>query len=223
MTKKIKGVIFDMDGTLIDSMAVWDKVIEKSVAKFGVIPTDEDYILMDPMSQAQVLEYLCKKYNQIPLTPKQLSDEMDAVVIERYKKLSSIRHGSLNLMQKLADNNIKMSVATLTSKHQAEKVLEYHGMKKYLVDIITVDEVGSSKENPEIYLTAAQKMNVNPNECLVCEDAPYAVTSAKKAGFIVCGITEKWYSHRKTELEQNSNIVINESFDELLPFLEKYM
>lgn len=214
----IKGVIFDMDGTLIDSTAVWDKVIEESVARFGVIPNDRDYELMDPMSQAQVLEYLCKQYPQIDLTPAELSFEMDEIVIERYKKVSHIRHGAIEFMQKLKKMDIKMSLATLTAKRQAEKVISHHGLDEYLSYIITVDEVGKSKENPDIYLKAAQYMGVNPCECLVCEDAPYAVQSAKNGGFMVCGISERWYEKKREQLICNSDVVIENSFDELLDF-----
>ena len=108
-----------------------------------------------------------------------------------------------------------MAVATLTARRHAEKALRDRGMLDYFEFMLTIEDIGVSKREPDIYLQSAARMGLIPDACIVFEDAPYACTTAKRAGFRVCGMVEPAYAAGEEELRAASDFVIEHSFDEL--------
>ena len=115
----------------------------------------------------------------------------------------------------LRARGVKMAVATLTARRHAEKALRDRGMLDYFDFMLTIEDVGVSKWEPDIYLQSAARMGLTPAQCVVFEDAPYACTTAKRAGFYVCGVLEPDYAAGEGELRASSDLVIERSFDEI--------
>ena len=185
--QNFKGAIFDMDGTLLDSMPVWKRLTQRYLAQFDVHITDADYAVCEGFSQPQVAEYFLKRYPNLPLTQQQMLDGMD----------------------------IKMAIATLTARRHAEKALIDRDMMKYFEFMLTIEDVGVPKYEPDIYLEAAKRLGLTAGECMVFEDAPYAGVTAKKAGFALCGMAEPAYAEGEDTLRQVSDVFVEHSFAEL--------
>ena len=108
-----------------------------------------------------------------------------------------------------------MAIATLTARRHAEKALRDRDMLDYFEFMLTIEDVGISKREPDIYLQAAARMGLEPAECTVFEDAPYACATARRAGFRVCGMVEPAYAAGEDELRASSDLIVEHSFDEL--------
>lgn len=211
---EFKGAIFDMDGTLLDSMPVWKRLTQGYLKQFGVHITDQDYAVTEGFSQPQVAQYFADRYPVLP-DAQSLMDGMDKLITARYEAIAKPKEGVLDFLEDLRCRGIKMAIATLTARRHAEKALRDRDMLDYFDFMLTIEDVGISKHEPDIYLQAAARMGLEPASCVVFEDAPYACTTARRAGFRVCGMIEPAYSAGEGELRASSDIIIERSFDEL--------
>ena len=212
---EFKGAIFDMDGTLLDSMPVWKRLTQGYLAQFGLHITDQDYAATEGFSQPQVAQYFADRYPNLPVDAQGIMDGMDELITARYEAIAKPKDGVLEFLEGLRRRGVKMAIATLTARRHAEKALRDRGMLDYFEFMLTIEDIGVSKREPDIYLQAAARMGLIPGACIVFEDAPYACTTAKRAGFRVCGMVEPAYAAGEEELRAASDFVIEHSFDEL--------
>nr|WP_295947461.1 HAD family phosphatase [uncultured Agathobaculum sp.] len=212
---EFKGAIFDMDGTLLDSMPVWKRLTAGYLEQFGVHITDQEYAATEGMSQPEVAQFFIERYPSLPLNVQGLLDGMDELITARYAAIAKPRAGVTAYLDGLRARGVKMAVATLTARRHAEKALRDRGMLDYFDFMLTIEDVGVSKWEPDIYLQSAARMGLTPAQCVVFEDAPYACTTAKRAGFYVCGVLEPDYAAGEGELRASSDLVIERSFDEI--------
>ena len=117
--------------------------------------------------------------------------------------------------RKTSDGNGPSRGATLTARRHAEKALIDRDMMKYFEFMLTIEDVGVPKYEPDIYLEAARRLGLTAEECMVFEDAPYAGVTAKKAGFALCGMAEPAYAEGEDTLRQVSDVFVEHSFAEL--------
>lgn len=212
---QLKGAIFDMDGTLLDSMPVWDKLSQRVLAPYGVTVTPQDYAALEAQTQLQGAQYFLDTYPFLSLSTHQLVKKMNDMISQRYETIARPKAGVFSLLEGLQKRSVPMAVATLTDRRHAEKALQDRDMLRYFDFLLTIEDVGVSKRDPTIYLRAAEKLHCTPAECMVFEDAPYAAQSAKRAGFLVCGIAEPAYAKGLQELRKASDFFVEHSFDEL--------
>lgn len=212
---EFKGAIFDMDGTLLDSMPVWKRLTAGYLEQFGVHITDQEYAATEGMSQPEVAQFFIERYPSLPLNVHGLLDGMDELITARYAAIARPRAGVTAYLDGLRARGVKMAVATLTARRHAEKALRDRGMLDYFDFMLTIEDVGVSKWEPDIYLQSAARMGLTSAQCVVFEDAPYACTTAKRAGFYVCGVLEPDYAAGEGELRASSDLVIERSFDEI--------
>ena len=215
MMHDFKGAIFDMDGTLLDSMPVWKRLTHGYLAQFGLHITDQDYAATEGFSQPQVAQYFADRYPNLPVDAQGIMDGMDELITARYEAIAKPKDGVLEFLEGLRRRGVKMAIATLTARRHAEKALRDRGMLDYFEFMLTIEDIGVSKREPDIYLQSAARMGLIPGACIVFEDAQYACTTAKRAGFRVCGMVEPAYAAGEEELRAASDFVIEHSFDEL--------
>ena len=211
---EFKGAIFDMDGTLLDSMPVWKRLTQGYLKQFGVHITDQDYAVTEGFSQPQVAQYFADRYPELP-DAQSLMDGMDRLISARYEAIAKPKEGVLDFLEGLRRRGVKMAIATLTARRHAEKALRDRDMLDYFEFMLTIEDVGISKREPDIYLQAAARMGLEPAECTVFEDAPYACATARRAGFRVCGMVEPAYAAGEDELRASSDLIVEHYFDEL--------
>ena len=111
-------------------------------------------------------------------------DGMDELITARYAAIAKPRAGVIPFLEGLRRRGVKMAVATLTARRHAEKALRDRDMMQYFDFMLTIEDVGVPKWKPDIYLISAERLGVTPDTCAVFEDAPYACTTAKRAGFM---------------------------------------
>ena len=215
----IRGAIFDMDGTLLDSMCVWEQLSQRYLSKFGIHITRMDYAALEARTQLEGARYFCQRYPEITETPEQVVAGLDSLICSRYEALAKPRAGVIAFLDALKAHSVRMAVATLTDRKHAEKALRDRDMLDYFEFLLTIEDVGVSKRDPLIYHLSAQRFGLPPAQCLVFEDAPYAGETAKNAGFQVCGLAEPWYAADEAQLRAASNFFIEHSFSEVLPVI----
>ena len=211
----IKGAIFDMDGTLLDSMPVWHRLTQNYLKQFNVHITDEDFAACEGFSQPEVADYFLARHPELPLTRETMLGGMDALITSRYESIAVPKDGVLDFLERMRRQGVKMAIATLTARRHAEKALLDRDMMQYFEFMLTIEDIGVSKREPDIYLAAAERLGLAPADCMVFEDAPYAGVTAHRAGCQLCGLAEPAYAAGEAELRSVSDVFIERSYSEL--------
>ena len=197
----IKAAIFDLDGTLVDSMWVWEQIDIDFLKSKGYTPPKD---LNDDITQLtfrQTSEYFKDRFN-LSDSIDEITDTWNNMAYDFYSSKVKLKEGVIPFFNKLKSLNIKIGLATSNSLPLLEATLKNNGIY-HLFDAITVtDEVKKSKENPDVYLLCANKLNVSPKNCVVFEDIIAAVNGAKLAGMKVIGIYDKASEDQKEILTQ---------------------
>ena len=180
--------IFDMDGTLTDSMPIWAQVPYELVRSFGKIPAEDLGRVLLPMSALETAQYLITTYD-LPLTIDSYTQAaMDAV--DRLYRTVSLTPGVEQMLARLDEAGAKMCVCSATWQFMCQRVLGRLGVLDRFQFVLSAQE-GRTKHQPDIFFEALGRMGgADPAQCMVCEDALYAARTARQAGFDVIGIAD---------------------------------
>lgn len=187
MKNMIKAVIFDIDGTLADSLYVWTESDKILLERRGLEYSYEVSLALKNMHFNSAVEHLKKTFG-LKESAEELGREISDIVRDKYFYEVKLMPYVNELMDMLEENDIKMCAATSNSIELAKGVLENNNILHRLEFVITSDEVGSGKEDPSIFLTCCERLGTKPEETIVFEDSPHAALTAKNAGFYTIGV-----------------------------------
>jgi len=191
MLDEIEAIIFDLDGTLIDSMNVWSEIDQEYMAKLGIpIPADLRNDI-EGMGFAEVAVYFQNRFH-IQQSVKEITDEWHEMAYDKYAKEIRLKPGAGDFLRDMKKRDRKLGIATSNSRQLLKAVLVSNGVDDLFDAFCTSDEVNNSKPAPDVYLKVADKLNVSPESCLVFEDIPQGIMAGKNAGMRVCAVEDNF-------------------------------
>lgn len=189
MLQNIKAAIFDLDGTLIDSMWIWDKIDKDYLAEKNIQVPENLNNEIAHLSFNQVAKYFKERFN-LDDSLDEIKNSWNTMAYNHYSNNIKLKNGVKEFLDLLKSLNIKIALATSNSKELLEAALKSNGIYDYFDSITLTDEVSVGKHEPDVYLLAAKKLGVAPEDCLVFEDIIQAVRGAKKAGMKVIAVED---------------------------------
>ena len=213
----LKGAIFDFDGTLFDSMFIWDTAGEVYLRSIGIEPREDLKKVLKPMSLLQSAQYIRECY-QIPLTVEEIMDGINHTVEDFYFHTVQPKEGVIAFLEQMKSQEIRMCIATATDRYQVEAALKRCGMESFFSEIFTCTDVGHGKDEPFIFRKAMDYLGTTRENTVVFEDAYHAAKTAKADGFIVVTVFDS-HETKQEELHSVSDCFI-ENFTQIEHFWE---
>lgn len=207
MFQDIQAAIFDMDGTLIDSMWVWEKIDIEYLKKRNIPIPKKLNSSIAHLTFEESAKYFKDTFN-LEDNVKTIMDEWNNMAYHEYTHNVKLKDGALDFLTALKNNGIKLGLATSNSNLLLKIALKNNGIFHLFDCITTSDEVNKSKEFPDIYLLCAKKLSTSPKHCIVFEDILPAVIGAKSAGMKVVGVHDIYASDQKKEIIKNADFYI---------------
>ena len=186
----LRGAIFDMDGTLLDSMPVWDHAGEQYLESLGIIPEEDLSRKLATFSMMEGAVYMKEKYD-LPFQCEEIIDGVKDIVRECYHEKVPLKPGVREFLSKLKRFDIPMTVATATDLDLAEAALKRTGIDSYFTKVVTCQEAGTGKSQPDIFHLARSYMKTEIEDTWVFEDTTHAAATVKRAGFRLAGVYDE--------------------------------
>ena len=178
MLKNKKAVIFDLDGTLVDSMWMWKAIDIEYLGRFGFELPATLQKDIEGMSFSETAVYFKETFH-IPDSLEKIKSDWNEMAYNKYTKEVPLKKGAKEFLDYCKKNGIKLGIATSNSKELVEATLEALHIRDYFDCVMTACEVASGKPAPDIYLAVAEKTKVSPAECLVFEDIEMGILAGK--------------------------------------------
>lgn len=190
MLDKINGVIFDLDGTLIDSMWIWEEIDIEYLQRYeSELPKDLQHEI-NGMSFTETACYFKERF-QIPDSIEEIKQEWNRMAWQKYRDEIPLKDGAMEFLSYLKKQNIPCGIASSNSKELIELVVNKHKIAGFFQSIRNSCEVKQGKPSPDIYLLVAEDLGVKPEECLVFEDVMQGVIGGKRANMKVCNVFDE--------------------------------
>ncbi len=191
---KIKAAIFDMDGTLVDSLWFWEMYWEKLGKTFlnidGFRPSKKDDSTVRTMTMVAAMDLIHKNYN-IGKTTEEVLDFANKAMADFYRYDVTAKDGVIEFLELLKSKGAKMCVATATATELVEIAMESCGIRSYFEDIISCATIGAGKDKPDVFIAAKELLGSSMEETFLFEDSYVAVKTAKEIGMKTVGIFDK--------------------------------
>ena len=210
----IKGAIFDLDGTLLDSMFIWDTIGEEYLRSLGKEPHEDLKETFMTLTLEEAAEYYREHYG-VTLSVKEIVDGVNSMVEQTYRTKVTLKPGISEYLAWLKENGVRMCVATVTDRYLVEETLERLGVRHYFSEIFTCAEVGFGKDKPIIYQKALEHLGTAKEETCVFEDMLFALNTAKTDGFPTVGVYDRHEVHQD-KLKELSDYYVLDFTDPIL-------
>ena len=184
---RLQSAIFDMDGTLLDSMPTWRELGPTFLKEAGITATPEQDRMLHTLADCDVIPYL-REVCGLPWSQQEIIDQIIQRMETFYSSQVRPKPGLEKFLSILKMEGVWMYVATATDRHLAEAALRCAGIDGYFRGILTCQEVGQGKDSPEIFERCMRRLRSNKKDTVIFEDALHAIETAKAAGFRVCGV-----------------------------------
>lgn len=202
---RVQGIIFDMDGTLLDSMQVWLTSGSDFLRRHGY-PYDEE---ADELAKIGAMPEIGREYQKrygVQESWQEIADDINADLAHQYREVLMPKPGVMAFLEGFRQAGIPMVLATATDRCLVEPALERVGIRPYLDGIFTTTEVGVGKHDPAIYRLGAKALGLAPGQIAVFEDALYAAATAHANGFITVGVYDRSFQKDQTRLKEISDL-----------------
>lgn len=214
MLQNIDAIIFDVDGTIADSMWMWKQIDIEYLGRFGIeLPKDLQKNI-EGMSFRETAIYF-KEHFHIPDDIETMMNDWNEMAAHKYRYEIPLKKGALDFFKICMKKNMPLGIATSNSRELLEYFLEAHGLKKYFKAIVTGSDGLNGKPAPDMYLEVAKRLEVKPSKCLVFEDIIPGILAGKNAGMKVCAIEDKYSQDVIEEKIEKADYFIN-SFEDIL-------
>lgn len=207
----IKGAIFDFDGTLFDSMFIWDTIGEDYLRSIGYTPREDLNKTFKTMSLQQAACYYRSEYG-VTRSADEIMGDINRMIEHYYKNTVQPKKDVKTFLQMLKNDGVRQCIATATDRYLVEAALIRCGMDAFFSEIFTCSSVGSGKDKPVIFREAMRYLGTTRENTFVFEDALYAVKTAKNDGFTVVGVYDK-YEKNQTEIKELTDFYLTDYSD----------
>jgi HAD superfamily hydrolase (TIGR01509 family) len=198
MLKDIDAVIFDLDGTLVDSMWMWKSIDIEYLQRFGIDLPDDLQKNIAGMSFSETALYFKERFD-LPDDLDQIKSEWNQMAWNKYRNEVPLKEGVESLLKYLKLKGIPAGIATSNSRELVDLIIEKLQVKEYFTSIRTSCEVNKGKPSPDIYLLVAKDLGVDPSRCLVFEDVLQGIMAGKNANMKVCAVYDTFSEHDQDE------------------------
>lgn len=205
----IRGVIFDVDGVLLDSLEIWTDLGARYLISIGKSPEEGLADILFSMSMEQGAEYLKENY-AIDSSTEEIVNGLRNMLRDFYYHEVQAKPGAEQLLRAISEAGICITAATSSPREHIERALERNGLLGYISRMFTNSEVGKSKHFPDIYDAAAADMHTAPEETAVFEDSLYALRTASAAGYHTVGVADCKGEPDQDGLREAADIYIRE-------------
>ena len=207
--QKMDAVLFDLDGTLVDSMWMWKEIDIEYLGRFGYSCPPDLQKIIEGMSFSETAEYFKSRF-QIPDSIEEIKQAWIQMSIEKYRNEVPLKPGVMRLLQYLERTGKKAGIATSNGRDMVDAVLESLQIRPYFQVIATACEVAAGKPAPDIYLEVARRLGAEPSRCMVFEDVPAGILAGKRAGMTVCAVEDSFSAGMREEKMELADFYIDD-------------
>ena len=207
-----KAVIFDLDGTLVDSMWMWKAIDIEYLGRFGFDLPPSLQKDIEGMSFSETAVYF-KETFQIPDTLEEIKATWNRMAYDKYTKEVPLKKGVQEFLDYCKENGILLGIATSNSRELVDATLKALNIKEYFACVMTACEVAKGKPAPDIYLAVAEKLQAEPSRCLVFEDIEMGIMAGKNAGMEVCAVEDEFSMNQIEAKKKLADYYIKDYFD----------
>ena len=175
MLKGKKAVIFDMDGSLVDSMWIWTEVDRIYMEKYELTEPETFHKDIEGMSYVETAQYFVDTFHTLDQTVEQVMQEWREMTVSLYATKVFPKPGAVEFLDEMKRQGVRLGIATSNDRRIAQAALDARGLNAYFDSVCTSDEVSAGQPAPARYLKVAGELGVAPGAGLVCEDVPHGI------------------------------------------------
>ena len=194
----VEAVIFDLDGSMVDSMWIWRAIDIEYLGRFGIDLPENLQACIEGMSFSETAVYFKERFN-LPDDLDTIKADWNRMAWDKYAYEVPVKDGVMEFLEYCMEHGIKVGIATSNSRELVENVVKARHLDKYFDCIMTGCDVEKGKPAPDIYLAVAKELGVAPENCLVFEDIIPGIQAGKAAGMRVCAVYDKYSEHQDEE------------------------
>ncbi len=198
MLENIQALLFDLDGTLVDSMWIWEEIDREYLGRFGILPPPDLSATIEGKGFTETAMYFKERF-ELEDDIETIKQDWNKLAWEKYTTQVPMKPGVAKLLHFAKEKGIKMGIATSNSVELVRQIADVHGLHDYFSVIKTSCDAKKGKPAPDIYLLAASELQVAPENCLVFEDIIPGIQAGKAAGMKVCGVEDAYSVPQREE------------------------
>lgn len=203
----IDGVIFDLDGTLLDSMPIWRRLGADYLRRLGIAAKDGLADTLSTMTLPQAATYFQAEYG-VTLTACEIQRGINCLIEEFYFHRAPAKEGAIELILRLRRRGTKLCVLTATEHYLAKAALSRLELLSCFEQIVTCGDFGRGKDHPAIFEHALCRLGTGKDVTVVVDDAPHAIKTAKAAGFHTVAVYDEAFAADRAELQKTADVYL---------------